>query len=525
MELRTYQNKQLNFLQRINECNEITLGVQSPTGTGKTIMILNFIKGYMEKNPSANVVFSTGFNNLVWAIEQESKNFGLDPLVLVGSGLLHPTCTDKEMPLNVTYEHSKTKCANCDLIKYRMVNGHLVFEDNRPEKCAKKLLQMTIDNLTQFPGKLIITNHAYFLAAINGKLPVDLVIFDEAHSMSDFYQSYMTYKETKAMKIILDSYINSVNSPTASIFNYYRNQEEFQGRIIQNMIKELRTNKIVDEMKIDDIQDDITNLYIADKESLIEPNEEGKLIKYRFYYQYEIDCKKIIIMSATLDSYTKLMFGLTNNNNIFVQPEPIDRYKNSEFASIKHDFRESFTDVMKYITDHDNKYNSGLILCTTLDNVEFTCEELAKQYKDKITVYRDIESFKSHNGTNAKVLVGSKAFFQGIDIPDLNWVWLDKIPFANYDNRARAYEFYLKKNTKLEPWTYYTLPMMYNNIIQASGRLWRLNDYEHHVFDDGLFIISDPRLKNKFKYISDNFINMKKGIKQLSINIQENLDL
>lgn len=507
-ELRTYQQKQVDFLRQ-NE-NRVR-GIQSPTGTGKSIMILSYIKEYMKRFKDHTVILTTGFNNLVFQMEEDAKSMGINTQVLIGAAYLKPNCDfgdEKE-----SFEYAKvnnSKCRNCPRIKYKNKDGKIVCDDLRPTNCSRMMVAKYISSPKN--GILIITNHSYYLT-MKDRINCNLLVVDEAHTFSDFYSGFRTYRLSKDIKMIVDNYCKSVDSPTSVAFRVVKNDRKIPSRIISNAIREMVQNRIIDKDRADKYENELVNLYSEDENSFVEADPQSQeTIKYGFYHSYDINCSNVILMSATLDDYTLRMFGLRNRNQIYVQKEPLDRYVGSTYSPIAEEYYDAFPRIVEYIAKH---CNSGLFLTTTIANMEWTIENFPK-YNKEFKIFKDVEEYKKSK-SGKKILVGSKKLFQGINVPDLDFVVLDKLPFATYDNKFKAYEFYLKKNTKCDPWLDYTMPLVKNSLLQACGRLWRQNDYENKIFDNGIFILTDPRLKGKFSNLKDMIVKMKPGIKLIEI--------
>jgi hypothetical protein len=261
----------------------------------------------------------------------------------------------------------------------------------------------------------------------------------------------------------------------------------------------------------------------VDYDSFIEKvdDKEGDCRRSNFYASYNLTANRngeekypddVIITSATLDEYTLRMFNCLNRNLIYRERVPNNRFKGSKVVSVYDNFKDSFIDYYNaYCKD-----NKGLILCTTLENVEWTYKTLKAK---GVPCFKNIEEFKRNSSYN-KVLVGSKIFFQGIDIPELEFVVIDKIPFETYDDKFRAYSYYIEKVAKVDAWTNYTLPLVKNNLLQMTGRLFRKNDIENGIYDQGTILIFDPRLENRFNYLEKFIVEGKPGIKLIKNNLE-----
>jgi Rad3-related DNA helicase len=125
----------------------------------------------------------------------------------------------------------------------------------------------------------------------------------------------------------------------------------------------------------------------------------------------------------------------------------------------------------------------------------------------------DLDEFSHADPGEKLVLCGSRALFQGIDIPALDFVCLNRIPFPNWNDKARAQQDYLTNNGKngFDPWKGFVVPKTQNDILQSSGRLWR------DVSSKGVVSIFDDRIEKHRYMIKRCFDQYRHGI---AINIR-----
>ncbi len=522
--LRGYQECQLEFLK--NNKNKVK-GIESATGTGKTYVILDFIKYLInrENNEYKTIVFTTGFNQLIFQMKEDIENHypELNYQILIGSGLLSENCITK----NDDIEFKKDYASTCPLCKFMVWNKTtLKLEDRRPSNCSKKLITEYLRDNTN--TKFIITNHSYYLA-MKDFIKADLVIIDEAHTFGNFYSSFNTITLDKNEQNILNNYVRNFKTPTSAILNM---------AILNGLnINESLTNNICDELVnkypktvYSEVKQtcDKLNKILTNKafDNFIE-NNNGTLSKNLFFNKFDLsskdyftkECKypDIILFSATIDDYTKRMFGISNSKQIYVQAVDRKRYVGSDYISVHANYNDKLQDVLDNYILNNKTNKEGLILCTSNDSVTWTQNFLRDNYKDKVDVFTNPISMRESNTDKVKIMIGSKQYFQGLDIPTLNFTILDKIPFEVYDAKFQAYSYYLSKTTKCDPWTDYTIPLLKNSIIQALGRTWRKNDIENRDYDQGTVVIFDERLGKRFSYIDDWFVMNKPGINKVIV--------
>lgn len=501
--LRNYQEKQLEFLQ---SNNGLVKGLQSPTGTGKSIVLLSFIKDCIEKDKYNTIVLSTGFNELVFQMEEDAKRLDINVKVIIGSGHLIPNCRKNNSPDFEFSRFFQRYCLECD------PEGEM--RKRTGSACSKNCIMNFLRSNKQ---KVILTNHSYFLA-MKDYIKANLLIVDEAHTFGEFYMSYNTIAFSEREKEILNEYCLQVKTPTSQVLRLALSKGMgINATLLDSVSRELQANTKYSIVEIREFIRKMELVFVQKSFDNYLENSNGEYIKTKFFSKFDLSVEgkdtDIIITSATLDSYTLNMFNCTNKNQIYKQREDRNRYKGSHIISCYQEYHIAFDSIIDRMFK-EYHHTTGLILCTSNENVYWSIERMKKF--SNIAVFNDIKKFKAFKGT--KVLIGSKKFYQGIDIPDLDFIILDKLPFSTYDNKFQAYSYFIEKVTRQNAWTGYTMPLMFNSLLQGIGRLWRKNDIENSIYDQGTVVVVDPRLEKKFNYIEKQLVAMKPGIELIRLD-------
>ncbi|NRW91817.1 Rad3-related DNA helicase [Clostridium beijerinckii] len=207
------------------------------------------------------------------------------------------------------------------------------------------------------------------------------------------------------------------------------------------------------------------------------------------------DVKSTTFLSATLrieNSFNKIKKHLGQEKaKEFIIPPTFDLKKRTKIFALKdvgrYDEPSYIKNVSKFIYNTALKIN-GHILVLFNNNARRTAvsEELELLTRGtKIEVHMSKKSVRALNDKNRQVIIlGSKGFFEGIDVPGdaLSCVMLDKIP--NYSPEypiLRAITTYQKKG-----YQDVNYPQVCIKAKQIYGRLIR------STFDYGYFIILDP---------------------------------
>ncbi|BDG30055.1 RecQ family ATP-dependent DNA helicase [Thermus thermophilus] len=102
----------------------------------------------------------------------------------------------------------------------------------------------------------------------------------------------------------------------------------------------------------------------------------------------------------------------------------------------------------------------------------------------------DTVRFARSNPTEPLAALGSRSFMEGVDLPHLRVVNLERLPFP-YPSPLLKRRMALAYERGLDPWEDYYLPKAILSFVQAFGRLIR---DDRQVAGDGAFILWDKKL-------------------------------
>ena len=536
IKLKDYQEKQLLFLKQHTFANKIC-AIQSGTGSGKTFVFLSFIKWFLEQPENAykNVVITTGFNNLVFQIEEEARDkFDLLPIVLIGRKAINCPVLWKERAAENSEDPARFKPFTFDGFA-RDNDDHKYFDKEEGKminECPykKDAYFSVLSKITEGVGNVIITNHSTFLAhnELFSSIDLGLCIIDECHTFPTFYDTFLRKeltseqigkmkesieKNTRGImkKIILSNIEKGVILPKAQkeeIINAI-NKEVVKTKSIKSKVLSSEVNSFFEELEMS-----MQNGKKLDNK-FIKCDNNGFFID-TFYHNISAPqlsgSTRVCLFSATVDKFTRRLFSV-QDLHFYSEQKVFADYSKSKFVGISQfksdlesgDFKEALRFFMTEEVEK-RKLSNGMILCTTIKNMNIATKLLESEFS-KYTLFTDHEEFiKSKK--RKKILIGSRGLFQGINIRGLKFVVLDKIPFPLYDEKQQAKVAYLDKYFE-NTWKEYTVPSVENDIIQATGRLWRSSE------DCGVIAILDARLK-KFNYmITDSIRKYRKGIEEV----------
>lgn len=503
IKLRDYQKRQFQFIEdRIDLTNVI--GIESPTGSGKTFTILEYAKHWLEKeeNHLSNVVITTGFNNLVFLMEKRAKEAGFDNVkVLIGTKACNCPVLMKEAgkEFKLFSEEDDFICGD----KHK----HL---DNSTSLWNQKFCPFTKDayyeyykNIINSVGQIIIMNHSSFLIHQDALTNVSLVIVDEAHTFDSFYESYVRLELDKEDLEKIDEAINNIKPPLNKIIKM-----NIERKV---PLPSVQIDKICENINEYDLARRAREFFETKQSNnnYIEITQDTFIID-RFYRSFEFKIRpKFILFSATLDKFTRMMF---NCYDLYYYKETKNfcDFSKSEFIAIPdEDFEKALIKFLNYV--NNKRLKSGLCLSTTIHDMNLAFKHDG-YLNYKMFNADQIKEFEQYKGK--KILVGSRRLFQGIDIHGLEFICLNKLPFPNWNDKTRAMRDYITNNGKnnIDFWKDYSVPKTENDIIQTTGRLWRNEDSK------GIVSIFDPRIiqhKYMIRYTMENY---RKGIK---INIMD----
>lgn len=495
IELRDYQQKQLAFLKsnidfdngRFNK----NIGLMSPTGSGKSITMLGFVQDYFAQHNTGKVYIATGFNNLVYQFYNQAKRFGIPCQILIGRN--HCACTKKIDGINPIsddifsgkwdeYHPKTTDCEGCELIN----NG-----------CYFDTLFRYI---TQQDKILVITNHAMLLNRATMFSGFNFGFIDECQVFPQFYENHIGVNIEPYQLYRLSRFLeNNDIADTETLRNHMDmgelTTEDLQtvlslthnGRKLSSLFQQLNT----EVAKWNRLKDNKPETYYLHSQL-----EDDKFVGVHadvFFDKVEVPTN-VCITSATVDTYTRNVFSVSNvyeeKNYGAINYEDSNLYLTSEKYNIE--------EVEKFVEEQTAQY--GLIISTRLDLVK---ELKQKKHIGEYEIVDSLDDFKQEN--KKQILVGSNKLFQGVDIYDIGFIVVNKLPFERYDfsyRKKMAYFDSLSKNS----YTYYTVPSTTNRLTQIMGRMWR------KAGDAGNILLFEALPKNSHKQVIDAAVNYRPGL-------------
>jgi Rad3-related DNA helicase len=207
---------------------------------------------------------------------------------------------------------------------------------------------------------------------------------------------------------------------------------------------------------------------------------------------------KVLFTSATLNmDLLKTEFGLMPKYELSV-PSPFP-YKRSLIylpKDLPRPNEQGFHDAVgaRIVDLTRASRGNALVLFSSLFDLRKVSGFIEENYEYEYPLYaqgngrRPTELFQSFLDTDGAVLMGSKSFFEGIDVQGdkLRLVIIVKIPFPpREDPLSKAKEKILGRQSF---WNSYYYPSMLNDIQQAAGRLVRTRD------DRGVIALLDVRI-------------------------------
>lgn len=529
MELRDYQQTQVNFLKDFTSSNptvlfDTNISLESPTGSGKSVVILEFIKQYFKHNKDGKIFVSTGFNNLVYQFYRDAINMGIPTKILIGKSnctcikKLNDSLSDNDKFGKGSFSERRNKFVIEDRSKFPKIdrvfeerslykpgeNGcHKCADNNFKGECLYFKNKTAIDKSEQL---LVITNHSTLIANqdfFSGKFIGGFI--DECQSFGDFYESSMSIEinewECNALLKTMEYDRELKNSLQKVLLETSIRNGSVTFPLLNKIMKlQLSTNEYCDiadkypniSKKVEELQ------YITDApDNYIYPQiRDGKFegIKVDRFFEVIKLGVNCCIVSATVDKYTKEIFNVKEINSYKETGCDITDYKKSN-VFIYDDFND--INIRRFLKSQYAEH--GLLLSTRLD--------IVKEFKNRGSVekYEVIDNPSEFTKGKKQLLVGSRSLFQGIDIENIGFVMINKLPFNKYDEsykKKMAFFESLGKNS----YNYYTIPYTTNQLTQAMGRLWRKPG------DHGNVAIFDGRCKDKHAGILRDSCSYRDGI-------------
>lgn len=504
IDLMDHQQRQIDFLHKHLTINPV-VGINSPTGSGKTIMVLKYIaerlKEAQAKGRPFNVVFSTGFNVLVDQVKSTIEDlFGVEANTYSVNS--HGMITIGSNTGNTTTNTNSADDAGFNL--YTLASKSLMFPNVKQESAKTtalgQLLQI-LSNTNDPTSKVVVTNHTCLWMYRDLFAKYDLIIVDEVHTYPMFQELANTIEISAKDIDILRSMIETraqIGNPYAKVFLSGLNMGKVPNRPLHN----LTTDKFEEELGIK-LGNKKQPVYTARRflkqfytiseaknniDQFCQVLDNGNLHWTRFQKCSDIYGAQIICLSATIDSKTREFMGISPWKNNFFQENDRRYYQNS--AIHVYPTMENEEALAKKMADwiQHNYANGGLglIYSTTLSFVA-----TAKRILSTVTeVHTTVESFQASTSTN-KVLIGSTRFSMGLDLPGFDYLLMNRIPFDRYDEEYRAKQAYFEHVVGKSAWFYMAVADVENRMNQLIGRLWR--DYDNPNAKSKTIVIWDSR--------------------------------
>lgn len=519
MDLRNYQKRQSEFiLSKINNKGvfDENIALESPTGSGKSYVMFETIKKYFSQHKNKKVVLTTGFNNLVYQLYETALEFDLPCRILIGRNNVN--CYKKieeEGHLNEFYLDNRV-----DPNKIFTKEKEFISFSDDCIRCENRFklscfYNYALKEIEEYNGNLlVITNHSTFLfkEELFSK-NFDICFVDECQNFADFYESYLKVEvkpyEFKNIYNYMkkDTIYSSLNSELIILLNRGIKtgniSKEFMLKILQAETSEyFRGKKLTIEEKFEKTSENIIK-WINSKEgedNYIHPlMEDGKFVGINIDYFFDKipSILPYCIVSATVDQYTRNIFNIKNENFYKENDCKIFDYSKSNIL-IYPGYNQRMLE--KFIILQEGKKH-GLFLSTRLDLVSNLLE------LKNICKYELIQNVDDFDKDKKQILVGSKSLFQGIDLKDIDFVMLNKIPFPRYDSAYRKKMNYIEKiSNNGNSFVNYTIPYTTNQLIQCMGRLWRKPE------DFGNIALFDDNILYKHRKILNDAMSYREGI-------------
>ena len=178
--LYSHQKRQLEFINK-KLPGRLPMAIESPTGSGKTYVIMEFLRKYQEENKDKDytIVVTTGFNKLVHQFSRDFEKFGLQPIIWMGKSLTTDAVKyKKKYNLNELPDLSDKIQAFTDDPELQI--------DKPFQYCnadQKRLYTQAVSKIKSFGPKIIVTNHISYLLALKFNIfTPDICIVDESHT-------------------------------------------------------------------------------------------------------------------------------------------------------------------------------------------------------------------------------------------------------------------------------------------------------------------------------------------------------
>ena len=443
-----------------------------------------FYKSVVEKLKESSIVVLNHSLLLKWSYEDEIKNVIIDEAHNLSDSIFDAYAA--------TLNSKGIKALLLEILDYNKNKGYLnyvwKFTQNRNANFRESIRDKintsfnTIDKISYL--------------SLNGlHLEYDLDI--------TFDKSYKNYETIKHELLVLKE----------DLLDIYKSMQKF---IENNNLDEprIKTRGEILIKKVDRLKEyiDFIELYTAEHE---QSNCYGYFTNKNstFWEAYIKDLNSALIFFEkflnTLSSCSFLSATLKNRNSYtqFKNSLAIDKVENTflnEVLDVENTFDLQKRSIAISLLDSPRYYEADFIkymVKTTLDIlmkvpgnllILFTSKKRLDEFKEKISIFSESANFKIYTGkrdinklqdtSEKSILLGSRGFFEGIDIPgdSLSCVLMDKLPVINPSD-----PLYSKLMANGKSFNTINLPRVITSFKQCFGRLIRTE------FDYGYFIVFD----------------------------------
>lgn len=519
--LRDYQQKIVD--QILNDNSNNIIGIQMPTGSGKSYVIASLVKQYLKQDQRSLIIVPT--NILITQLEKSFKNMDVKCKSIMG----------KQATIKKILEKQN-----------KNINTITDIEYERLEEQYKKMLAIANKS------NVLITNFTMYIEGIIDSSNFDNIIIDEAQLFRNFYSQSSRemseinweyiFAKPKERDIEYKGYSGLSDVEKSFLYQLFKSNKDQALKAIEGSGKDYYGYKYheTQQQKLDDLKQlyqiinsmesfdssdfkyrlsrIISSNYIDS--SLIElaglQEKANPICGYMLSPHIDpIVDKRIILSSATLDSYTLNFFKYNNTVKFNIYKVFLSEFRsensmgNSSINLIEVDNEYNFLqNIEDYIEENKDKdFKHILILSTSNKNIfdikKKSVKGIIKIVNNKYHLCTDVKQYKEYPADSYKIIIGSNGLFQGLDISDLDSVFLNKIPFPKYDEMFKKRCEIYTKDTGNNSWIGVTIPETMNIILQCAGRLWRSPD------SNGNFIIFGNKGQfDKFKWITSGFRNI-----------------
>lgn len=450
------------------------LAIQAPTGSGKSWIIAQYIQELKKKNPSATIILSTGFNNLVFDLYQTLNgkygDFHVKSRVLIGRAAAICGRTGVTPP-DPNYPYTEDKNLR------PAANG-----------CSKCISSCGYKSTVR-QGEVLITNHS-MLAVLQDKIDnlegEVVIIIDEAHTLYGYISSYndITVKIDHIRQLQLELVKKSLSAVKVKKFLDIAKQSGMTAELVHAMGQ--MYPEIIPEI------DRANALFKAPKKSLYLVEEKETFRVRRFVGEKFIPKHKTLYFTATLNDFHAKYLGLTSKSILKIKT-------NQPQTSILNSFTvEKLKPNLDYVVSliESKKDLRGLILSSSFADLNSYIDQVS----DEVYSTNKPTEFVKKSG----ILYGSRRLTQGVNIPDLNYIVITKLPFPVYNDEYQKWSKYVQTFMGISSWSI-TMAQVESDLIQSAGRLWRKPGQEGEIYIGFYGMNYDAQLK---RAVSE-FFNLK----------------